>query len=283
MVHRHGLSSNDKKGPSGALKKPHLFPFSLRFCASIPYPTWFPTKYHVCPSLPQPPQPPPPISPSYPQPDWHTTSPTALMALSLLQHSGEAPLRSFQLLVYPNSPPLPLQLTPFPSHFPPIPPFFLVLLFTRSAAAAVSSQSCNPHHNPLHNPQHKSSQPASQRTIKEVLQWPYTMSRGGTPPWTPRPPPSAPTKVTIVGRNEIYNRENSVRPFLVHKLLGPRRHPPRIWRRTIPSTTGQMSWGARLACSCPTPQICCSSKRICSNLPWPSGTSRRRSAKLFPP
>ena len=32
------------------------------------------------------------------------------------------------------------------------------------------------------------------------------------------------TKVTIVGKNEIYNRENLVGPFLVHKLLGPR-HP----------------------------------------------------------
>ena len=36
-------------------------------------------------------------------------------------------------------------------------------------------------------------------------------------------PPSPPlqTKVTIVGKNEIYNQENLVGPFLVHKILGP--------------------------------------------------------------
>ena len=33
-------------------------------------------------------------------------------------------------------------------------------------------------------------------------------------------------KVTIVGKNEIYNRENLVGPFVVHKLLGPRPFPP---------------------------------------------------------
>ena len=36
------------------------------------------------------------------------------------------------------------------------------------------------------------------------------------------PPPK--TKVTFVGKNEIYNQENLIGPFLVHKLLGPR--PP---------------------------------------------------------
>ena len=46
---------------------------------------------------------------------------------------------------------------------------------------------------------------------------------GGDPsPKTPSPPPQ--TKVTIVGKNEIYNRENLVRPFLVHQVLGPK--PP---------------------------------------------------------
>ena len=35
---------------------------------------------------------------------------------------------------------------------------------------------------------------------------------GGDPsPKTPSPPPQ--TKVTTVGKNEIYNRENLVRPF----------------------------------------------------------------------
>ena len=37
------------------------------------------------------------------------------------------------------------------------------------------------------------------------------------------PPPPPQTKVTIVRKNEIYNRENL---FLVHKLLGPRPPPP---------------------------------------------------------
>ena len=41
------------------------------------------------------------------------------------------------------------------------------------------------------------------------------MRQGGYPP---------PTKVTIVGQNDIYKRENLVGPFLGHKLLGPR--PP---------------------------------------------------------
>ena len=32
--------------------------------------------------------------------------------------------------------------------------------------------------------------------------------------------------MTIVGKNEIYNRENLVRPFLVHQVLGPKPLPP---------------------------------------------------------
>ena len=48
---------------------------------------------------------------------------------------------------------------------------------------------------------------------------------GGDPsPKTPSPPPQ--TKVTIVGKNEIYNRENLVRPFLVHQVLGDKPPPP---------------------------------------------------------
>ena len=39
-------------------------------------------------------------------------------------------------------------------------------------------------------------------------------------------PIEAQTKVTIVGKNEIYNRENLVRPFLVHQVLGPKPPPP---------------------------------------------------------
>ena len=45
------------------------------------------------------------------------------------------------------------------------------------------------------------------------------VSRRGTPP--PKPPPPPPTKVTIVGKNEIYIRENLVGPFFIHKFLGP--------------------------------------------------------------
>ena len=47
---------------------------------------------------------------------------------------------------------------------------------------------------------------------------------GGASPKTPSPPPQ--TKVTIAGKNEIYNRENLVRPFLVHQVLGPKPPPP---------------------------------------------------------
>ena len=50
------------------------------------------------------------------------------------------------------------------------------------------------------------------------------------PPPQGGPPPPLQTKVTIVGKNEIYNRENLVGPFLVHKRLGPRSPPP------LPST-----------------------------------------------
>ena len=38
-------------------------------------------------------------------------------------------------------------------------------------------------------------------------------------------PPPPQTKVTIVGKNKIYRRENLTGPFLVHKLLGPRPSP----------------------------------------------------------
>ena len=51
-------------------------------------------------------------------------------------------------------------------------------------------------------------------------------NQGGGDP-SPKPPsPSPQTKVTIVGKNEIYNRENLVRPFLVHQVLGPKPPPP---------------------------------------------------------
>ena len=43
--------------------------------------------------------------------------------------------------------------------------------------------------------------------------------RGGTPP-------PFQTEVTIVGKHEIYPRENLIGPLLVHKVLGPRPPPP---------------------------------------------------------
>ena len=43
------------------------------------------------------------------------------------------------------------------------------------------------------------------------------------PPWTPHPE----TKVTIVGKAEICNRENLIGPFLLLKFLGLRPPPPR--------------------------------------------------------
>ena len=39
------------------------------------------------------------------------------------------------------------------------------------------------------------------------------------------PPPPPKTEVTIVGKNEIYNRENLIGPFLVHKLSSPKNPP----------------------------------------------------------
>ena len=59
---------------------------------------------------------------------------------------------------------------------------------------------------------------------------------GGDPsPKTPSPPPQ--TKVTIVGKNEIYNRKNLVRPFLVHQVLGPKPPPP------LPPPAQKKPWG----------------------------------------
>ena len=51
---------------------------------------------------------------------------------------------------------------------------------------------------------------------REVLEWPYTTGGGGPPPHPPLQ-----TKVTIVGKNEIYKSANLVEQFLVHKLLPP--------------------------------------------------------------
>ena len=68
-------------------------------------------------------------------------------------------------------------------------------------------------------------------------------SRGRDPsPQTASPPPQ--TKVTIVGKNEIYKRENLVGLFLVQKLLGPRPPPPRS-KDALPRAKGH-SWGVTI-------------------------------------
>ena len=56
-----------------------------------------------------------------------------------------------------------------------------------------------------------------------------------------RSPPK--TKVTIVGRNESYHRENLLGPLLVHKLLGPPLLPPPLYyfAATGPSRTPRPS------------------------------------------
>ena len=51
-----------------------------------------------------------------------------------------------------------------------------------------------------------------------------TQGGGGGSPKTPCPPPQ--TKGTIVGKNEIYTRENLVRPFLVHQVWIQNPLPP---------------------------------------------------------
>ena len=56
---------------------------------------------------------------------------------------------------------------------------------------------------------------------------------GGASPRTPSPPPQ--TKVTIAGKNEIYNRENLVRPFLGHQVLGPNPPPPPAQKEALPA------------------------------------------------
>ena len=56
--------------------------------------------------------------------------------------------------------------------------------------------------------------------------------RAGTPPPLDRPPPLQ-TKVTIVGKNEIYHWENLVGPFLVHTLL-PLPPPPPLFESSLP-------------------------------------------------
>ena len=48
--------------------------------------------------------------------------------------------------------------------------------------------------------------------------------RGGDPPLDPPPPPQ--TKVTIAGKNEIYNRENLVGPFFGTQTFGSQTPPP---------------------------------------------------------
>ena len=72
------------------------------------------------------------------------------------------------------------------------------------------------------------------------------------PPPPPIPPKSPPqTQVTIVGKSEIYNRENLVGPFLVHKLFFAPPPPP------APLKRHPGSWGVGdTGCPCHT-GLCC--------------------------
>ena len=63
---------------------------------------------------------------------------------------------------------------------------------------------------------------------REVLEWPYGVGGGGVTPLDTHP---LHTKVTIVGKKEIYRWENVVGPFLVHKNFG--------------SQTPALPWGGR--------------------------------------
>ena len=62
---------------------------------------------------------------------------------------------------------------------------------------------------------------ASHEMGGEVVEWSHTAGEGATPP-----PPQ--TKVTAFRENEIFNRENLIGLFLVHKLLSPRPPPPSL-------------------------------------------------------
>ena len=55
---------------------------------------------------------------------------------------------------------------------------------------------------------------------REVLEWPYTSGGGGGVP-----PPSSQTKVTLVGKNEVYHRENLVSHFW-YTNFGSQTPPP---------------------------------------------------------
>ena len=93
--------------------------------------------------------------------------------------------------------------------------------------------------------------------------------RGGDPsPKTPSPPPQ--TKVTIVGKNEIYNRENLVRPFLVHQVLGPKPPPP------LPPATQKKPWGGGAGASPPPPPFHAVTARSLAGPPLPTTVPYQR-------
>ena len=70
--------------------------------------------------------------------------------------------------------------------------------------------------------------------------------RGGIPPTWTHP---LQTKATIVGKNEIYNRDNFVGPFLIHKLLGLRpTHAPLQYFPGSPPPIPRT--GGRKGCAC---------------------------------
>ena len=81
------------------------------------------------------------------------------------------------------------------------------LTFMWLAAVSQNIAVCGPNH-------------ADQGSIRMAVHHKRREGYPPPPPWTPAPPPKI--KVTVAGKTEIYKRENLVRPFLVHNLLGPR-------------------------------------------------------------
>ena len=94
---------------------------------------------------------------------------------------------------------------------------------------------------------------------------------GGASPKTPSPPPQ--TKVTIVGKNEIYNSQNLVRPFLVHQVLGPKPPPP------LPPPAQKKPWGGSARSPPPPPHFV--DKHIPGPCAW--GSCHAPHARCVPP
>ena len=76
---------------------------------------------------------------------------------------------------------------------------------------------------------------------REVLEWPHIIGGGGLP--HPPGPPPPPDQSDHRAKNENFNGEYLVGPFLVHKLLGPR--PPPFLSSSVSLVGGRDSRGRR--------------------------------------